>query len=93
MPVKVQVLFKGEPLSDARVSFVPQGATLAEGFDETYERKTDDQGFAQLTPREGNRFLIVTHHESPEKKTDAYDSTLYSATLSILVPQLCPCCQ
>ena len=45
-PISVQVLFKGKPLNDARVAFIPRGQALAEGFDEKFERKTDDEGRA-----------------------------------------------
>ncbi len=33
-PIRVRVLLKGEPLADARISFIPQSDTLREEFDE-----------------------------------------------------------
>ena len=42
--IRVRVLLKGQPLADTRVSFIPRGETLAEGFDERYERKSDARG-------------------------------------------------
>ena len=90
--LKVRVLFKGEPLADTRVSFIPAGTTLAEGFDEEYERNTDAEGMASFTPKSGNRYLVVVHQRSPEEKTADYDETIYSATLTIFVPEICPCC-
>jgi len=92
-PIAVQVLFKGRPLPDARVSFIPRGETLREGFDERFERKTDAEGAARFTPKEGNYYLVVAHHRDPDAKGPNYESTKYSATLTVLVPQVCPCCE
>lgn len=91
-PLRVRLLYNGQPLAGARVSFIPRGTTLSEGFDEQYERKTDDDGQAAFTPKEGNYYLVVAHHDEPEQKGDGYDRTAYSATLTVFVPQLCPCC-
>lgn len=91
VPIRVKVLFKGEPLPDARVSFIPRGTTLAEGFDEEYERKTNANGRASFTPKEGNYYLVVVHHKTDEKGDD-YEATSYSATLTVFVPDVCPCC-
>ncbi len=90
--IRVQVLLKGQPLANARVSFIPRGATLAESFDERYERKTDDRGDASFTPTTGNYYLVVVHHVSPDEKGADYVQTNYSATLAVLVPDICPCC-
>lgn len=92
-PIRVQALYKGKPLADARVTFIPRGQALSEGFDETFERKTDSQGRASFTPREGNYYLVVVHQREPEESGEGYDQTAYSATLVLYVPQLCPCCQ
>ncbi|MEZ6046297.1 MAG: DUF4198 domain-containing protein [Planctomycetaceae bacterium] len=92
MSARIRVLFKGEPLPDARVSFIPQGVELAEEFDEEYERKTDSAGEATFTPRTGNSYLIAVHHEAPEEQTDDYEATIYSATVGLFVPEICPCC-
>lgn len=48
-------------------------------------------GRASFTPTEGNYYLVVAHHKEPEAGK-GYDSTKYSATLTVLVPQICPCC-
>ncbi len=93
MPVQVKVVFKGKPLPDAVVSFIPQGTTLKEGFDEKYERKTDANGEASYTPQSGNRYLIVTHVKMDDERGEGYESTSYSATLQMLIPEVCPCCQ
>ncbi|SFH79330.1 DUF4198 domain-containing protein [Planctomicrobium piriforme] len=93
MPVQVKVLWHGQPMKDARVSFIPQGTVLKEGFDETFERKTGDDGTASFTPKTGNRYLIVTHHKAEDEKTAEYELTSYSATLHLLIPEVCPCCQ
>jgi uncharacterized GH25 family protein len=90
--IKVRVLFHGKPLADARVSFIPRGEVLAEGFDKTYERKTDADGRAAFTPKTGNYYLIVVHHaEAAPAKAD-YESIAFTATLTVLVPEICPCC-
>jgi uncharacterized GH25 family protein len=91
-PIKVRLLYKGKPLAGARVSFIPRGTTLAEGFDKRYERKTDAKGRARFTPTEGNYYLVVAHHLEPKEAGKGYKSTKYSATLAVLVPQVCPCC-
>ena len=90
--ISVRVLLKGKPQPDARVSFIPQSDTLTETFDDRYERTTDSDGIASFTPRTGDRYLVVTHHRDETEKTSDYDLTQYSATLTILVPELCPCC-
>ena len=91
-PVVVQLLFKGKPLADQVVSFIPRGATLAEGFDSAYQRRTDAEGRCSYAPKEGNLVLIVTHLVRPEEKGADYEKTAYAATLVIDVPQRCGCC-
>jgi uncharacterized GH25 family protein len=93
MPIRIQVLLHGKPLADARVSFIPQGETLAEGFDKEFERMTDAEGQATFTSRTGSRYLICVHRKANEERTSEYDSTSYSATMTLLVPEVCPCCQ
>lgn len=90
--IRVRVLFKGQPLPSARVSFIPRGETLTETFDERYERTTTAEGHASFTPTEGNYYLVVVHHRLPEEKGEGYAYTQYAATLTVLVPELCPCC-
>jgi uncharacterized GH25 family protein len=92
LPIKVRLLYKGKPLADARVSFIPRGETLTEGFDKRYERQTDANGRASFTPTDGNYYLVVAHWKEPNESGKGYESTKYSATLTILVPQVCPCC-
>jgi uncharacterized GH25 family protein len=91
-PIKVRLLWKGKPLSDALVSFIPRGEALTEGFDKRYERKTDEQGRASFTPTAGNCYLIVAHRQEPKEGGKGYEGTKYSATLTVFVPQVCPCC-
>ena len=90
-PITVLLLFRGKPLADAVVSFVPSRETLKEGFDETYERKTGVDGMASFTPKTGDRFLVVAHHHADEAG-EQYEATAWSATLTVLVPEVCPCC-
>lgn len=91
VPIRVKVLFEGKPLAGAKVSFIPRGIALSEGFDATYERTTNDNGRAMFSPKEGNYYLVVVHHETPEKGT-GYESCKYAATLTVFVPDVCPCC-
>lgn len=91
IPIRVKVLFRGQPLPEARVSFIPRGHTLAEGFDADFERKTNEKGRCFYTPREGNLYLVVVHHKTDEKG-EGYEATSYSATLTVFVPDVCPCC-
>ena len=90
--IVVRLLLRGEPLEGVRVSFVPRGATLAEGFDQNFERTTDAAGRCRFTPKEGNLFLVVAHHERPEERGEGYEKTVYAATLVLDVPQRCGCC-
>lgn len=90
--IKVRLLYKGKPLSGACVSFIPRGTTLTEGFDERFERRTDREGRASFTPAEGNYYLVVAHYREPLESGKGYRSTKYSATLTVLLPQVCPCC-
>lgn len=90
--IQVRVLLKGKPLANGRVSFIPRGQTLAKDFDDQFERRTDEQGLASFTPTTGNYYLVVVHHNSPEEKSKDYELTQYSATLTVFVPEVCPCC-
>jgi hypothetical protein len=92
-PITVQLLFKGKPLADQVVSFIPRGATLAAGFDPEFERKTDAAGRCSYTPKEGNFVLVVTHLVKPEEQGEGYEKTAYAATLVINVPERCACCE
>lgn len=87
-PIRVKILLQSRPLSGVRVSFVPRGTMLDEGFDKKYERATDSEGLASFTPEEGNVVLIVAHHSAPDQKGEGYDNTSYASTLTIAVPQL-----
>jgi uncharacterized GH25 family protein len=91
-PISVRLLFKGQPLQDMRVSFVPRRDALKEGFDERYERNTDVKGQATFTPKTGDQYLIVAHYEGADEGGEDYDKTIYSATLTVFVPEVCPCC-
>jgi uncharacterized GH25 family protein len=90
--LRVKLLYKGQPLPETRVSFVPRGVTLSEGADAEYDRITDAGGLAEFTPRTGNVYLVVAHHLESGESGEGYESTKYSATLTVFVPQVCPCC-
>jgi hypothetical protein len=85
-------VYKGKPLANGRVSFIPRGATLTEGFDSQYERMTDADGRASFTPKLGDVYLVVAHHVEPAEAGPNHEGTKYSATLTVIVPQICPCC-
>ena len=93
LPIAVRLLYRGKPLADARVSFVPRGQELTPEFDPRYERMTDAEGRASFTPTEGDLFLVVAHHVEPEEKGNGYNQTKYAATMTVFVPQVCPCCE
>lgn len=83
--MSIRVMRNGEPLSDARVSIVPRGVTLAEGFDQEYERISDNDGRVRFVPQEGNIYLLVVHHLEAEEKGEGYDKSHYSATMVLHV--------
>jgi len=91
-PISVRVLFKKKPLAGAKVSFIPRGQTLKKGFDENFERKTDRDGKAAFTPKTGNHYLVVVRHTAENESGKGYEMTAYSATLTVFVPEICPCC-
>lgn len=90
-PIRVKLLFEGKPLAGVKVSFIPRGVTLKEGNDADYERTTDKDGRAVFTPKAGNYYLVVAHYPRDVKGKD-YESEHYAATLTIFVPEKCPCC-
>ena len=90
--IAVRVIYKGKPLSNAKVSFIPRGTELRPGTDPNFERTTDDAGEARFTPKTGNTCLIVAHRVEPDESGEGYESTKYSATLTVFVPDLCTCC-
>ena len=92
----VKLLFHGKPLANEKVSFIPRGTELAEGFDKRYERMTDKDGLATFTPKDGNYYLVVAHKKTGESgvgpRGKKFEFTQYGATLALYVPQICPCC-
>lgn len=54
VPIGVRRLYRGKPLANERVSFIPRGEALAGGVDQRYTRMTDDQGRASFELRDGN---------------------------------------
>jgi uncharacterized GH25 family protein len=84
--LRLRLLFHGQPLAGATVSFIPQDGALTPAFDPRYERVTDDAGTVAFVPPEANRYLVVTHHLEPNEGGPGYQQTLYGATLTVLVP-------
>jgi len=91
-PLTIRLFYKNKPLADARVSFIPRGTTLKEGFDKRYEQKTNVNGRVRFEPSAANYYLIAAHWEEEGEKGEGYEKTKYSATLTLFVPQICPCC-
>jgi len=90
--IEVQLIRSGKPVADQVVSFIPRGVELSAAFDSTYERRTDKEGKASFTPKEGNTYLIVSHLLADNETGADYEGTKYTATLTVRVPQICPCC-
>lgn len=90
--IAVKLLLKGKPLAGGRVSFIPRGETLSSRFDPNYERTTDAEGRAEFKPTTGNYYLVVAHHQPDDERGEGYEATQYAATLTVFVPELCPCC-
>ncbi|MBX3437310.1 MAG: DUF4198 domain-containing protein [Planctomycetaceae bacterium] len=88
----VRLLFKGQPLTSVPVSFIPRRDSLNPEFDDRYERMTDAAGHVSFTPRTGDQYLVVAHHHAPDEAGPDYETTSYSATLTVFVPEICPCC-
>ncbi len=91
-PLAVRLMFRGKPLGHHRVSFIPRGEVLADGFDPVFERLTDAEGRCSFEPHDGNLVLVVAHLEAPDEQGPEFDRTVYSATLLVDVPQRCACC-
>ncbi len=87
----VKLLHKGKPLVDSQVSFIPRSESLTESFDDRYERMTDASGLAHFTPKSGDYYLVVAHLKTDEQG-EGFEATSYSATLTVFVPEMCPCC-
>lgn len=87
-PVVVQVLYQGKPLPKTRVSFIPRGAALSQEFDDRFERLTDNEGKATFSPSEANWMLVVVHHSAPEQKGEGFESTAYSATMTLQITSI-----
>lgn len=87
-PIRVRVVFEDKPLAEGRVTFIPRGQALAEDFDDKFERRTGSDGVAEFTPENAGVVLVVIHHREMERGGDGYESTAYSATLTVAVPQV-----
>jgi uncharacterized GH25 family protein len=90
--ITVQLLYKGKPLPNTKVSFIPRGATLTGTIDSRYEKMTDAKGQVKFTPDDANVYLLAAHVHEPKETGKGYESVNYSATLTLFVPKICPCC-
>ena len=84
--LQLRLMFKGKPLADTQVTFIPRGVTLAAGDDPDYERVTDSRGLVRFTPPAGNVYLIVARRWAEEERGEGFDKTHYGATLVLAVP-------
>jgi uncharacterized GH25 family protein len=85
----VQVLYKGAPLADACLSFIPRGKSLPPfGVPNPYDLMTDMDGKASFTFTEANYHLLNVHNETQESGVldgQAYTQTKYTANLTVIV--------
>ena len=88
----VKLIYKGNPLKDTVVSFIPKGVTLAGEMDPKFEVKTDAKGIATLSLNQPGQWLIAAHVTDANASGDGYKSIGYSATIHLRVPNICPCC-
>ena len=77
---RVRLLFKGKPLANTKVSFIPRGVTLSGEIDSRYERMTDADGVASLVLPPVDT-LVAAHLKDEKAKGKGYESIGYSATL------------
>lgn len=91
-PLTVELRYKGKPLPEAKISFIPRGVDLKAEFDPAHEQRTNADGRATFEPKGGNVYLVVAHHDEPDEAGEGYTSTKYSATMTLFVPEICPCC-
>jgi hypothetical protein len=80
-----RVQFAGKPQPQARVSFLPLGVTLAEGFDPEYERWSDDDGIVRFTPSKANRYLVITKRIDEVEEVNGINRLAFSASCSLYV--------
>jgi uncharacterized GH25 family protein len=93
VPIRVKLLYQGKAMPGVTVSFIPRGVTLKEGLDPEYERVTPADGVVSFTPKAGNYYLVVAHHTEPAPAGETrYEQVKYAATLTVFVPDRCPCC-
>lgn len=86
--VRLRVLYKGKPLANAKVSFIPRGVDLQGAVDTNYERTTNAKGDAELVLKSPNDYLIATRFTDDKAKGKGYESIHYSATLFVIVPEV-----
>ncbi|MFT3857371.1 MAG: hypothetical protein QM742_07710 [Aquabacterium sp.] len=81
--MRVRVLYKGAPLPNTKVSFIPNGITLK---GDTDHRKDDGcEGETELTFKEATSYLITTHKEDSDAKGPGFQSIGYSPTYGMIV--------
>jgi len=85
----VQVLFNGNPLSDACLTVIPRGKQLPPfGEENPYDLMTDTAGKASFTFQEANYHLLVVHKDTTESGVldgKVYTQTKYTGDLTVIV--------
>ena len=79
------VIFQGKPQPNARVSLLPLGVTLKEGFDEQFERLSDEAGIVKFTPETANRYLVVTKRIDDVENLAGIERLAYTASCTLVV--------
>lgn len=84
--LRLQVLRSGQPVPDARVTFVPRGTELIADFDRRHERTSDADGFVSYVPSNGNIYLAIVRAVAAHESGEGFDRTHYSAAIVLPVP-------
>ncbi|WP_134698817.1 DUF4198 domain-containing protein [Ammoniphilus sp. YIM 78166] len=77
--VSVQLLLKGQPVSDAEVSLIQRSNSEGKTF------KTDANGIITFTAGPADYYLVRSKIEKAEKSEGQYDKTYYEATMTFHV--------
>lgn len=84
-PFRVKVLYRGKPLLNSVVAFVPKGAEAIGEFDSRYQARTGTDGTATIALPSGGPTLVSVHVVDENSHGKGYESVRYSATLWLAV--------
>lgn len=85
--LKVKLLYKGEPLSNATINAIDQGFRFKNHGEVPISAKTDEQGVATITFPEADRYLLTVEHKTPLKDSPKAEGLSYKASLMLEVNQ------